>query len=79
MVLYFREKVDKLDVSREEESPGGDAAQVVLGVEQSQLDRGAAARVSRDQIAELSHDVSANLHHVLMDCLGLQRLNTVLD
>ena len=77
MVLYFREKVDKLDVSREEESPGGDTTQVVLGVEQSQLDRRAAARVSRDQIAELSHDVSANLHHVLMDCLSLQRLNDI--
>ena len=75
MVLNFREEIDKLDVSREEESPGGDTAEMILGVEEPQLDCRTTTRVSSYEVTKLSHDVAANLHHVLMDCLCLQRLN----
>ena len=74
----FREKVDKLDVSREEERPGGDTAQVILRVEEAELDRGTAPWVSSYEVAELSHDVASHLHHVLMHCLGLQSLDKIL-
>ena len=78
MAFNFREKVDKLDVSREEKRSGGDTAQVILGVEKAELNSRTTPGISGYEVTKLSHDVSANLHHVLMDCLGLQRLNIVL-
>ena len=69
-----REEIDKLDVSREEERPGGDTAKVILGVEEAELHRGTAPGVSSYEVAKLSHDVASHLHHVLMHCLGLQSL-----
>ena len=78
MVLNFREEIDKLDVSRQEESPGGDTAEMILGVEEPQLDCRTTARISSYEVTKLSHDIAANFHHVLMDCLGLQSLNKTL-
>ena len=51
---------------------------MILRVEESQLDSGTAPRVPGYEVTKLSHDIAANFHHVLMDCLGLQRLNIVL-
>ena len=73
----FREKVDKLDVSREEERSGGDTAQVILGVEEAELNSGTTPGISSYEVTKLSHDVASNLHHVLMDCLGLQSLKKI--
>ena len=78
MAFDFREKIDKLDVSREEERSGGDTAQVILGVEKAELNSRTTPGISGYEVTKLSHDIAANFHHVLMDCLGLQRLNIVL-
>ena len=77
VAFNFREKVDKLDVSREEESSGGNTAQVVLGVEKAELNSGTTPGISSYEVTKLSHDVATNLHHVLMDCLCLQRLKNM--
>ena len=78
VAFNFREKVDKLDVSREEERSGGNTAQVILGVEKAELYSGTTPGVSSYEVTKLSHDIAANFHHVLMDCLGLQSLNKTL-
>ena len=78
VVFNYREKVDKLDVSREEERSGGDTAQVVLGVEKAELNSGTTPWISSYEVTKLSHDVASHLHHVLMHCLGLQSLNKIL-
>ena len=77
MAFDFREKIDKLDVSREEERSGGDTAQVILGVEQAELNSGTAPGISGYEVTKLSHDVAPDLHHVLMHCLGLQSLKKI--
>ena len=79
VAFNFREQVDKLDVSREEEGPGGDTAQVILGVEKAELNSRTTPGISGYEVTKLSHDVASHLHHVLMHCLGLQSLNKTLS
>ena len=78
VAFNFREKIDKLDVSREEERSGGNTAQVILGVEKAELNSWTTPGISSYEVTKLSHDVASHLHHVLMDCLGLQSLNKIL-
>ena len=73
-VFYFWEKIDELDVSRQEQSPGRSRAKMEFRMQEIELNQGGRSRVAGNEIAEFTENVTPHLNHVFVASRSLKIL-----